>query len=385
LSQDPAVRDLLANARRPFTDAVGMPPGAYTSESFLKLELDRIFSREWICVGRASSLKKPGDYLTFELAGQPIVVLRDTGGTLRAFSNVCLHRMSTIVEGCGHARALVCPYHAWTYNLDGSLRGAPFMAETTGFRREDYHLPAIRSEEWLGWIYVTLDNEAGSVATQLAPVADLVGRYGMEHYQECFRETHVWDTNWKVLAENFMESYHLPVCHAATVGPYSKLEEMDCPPGDAAFNYHWITKEATLAIGNAHPDNKRLEGHWRRTTALLSLYPSHLITLTPGYFWYLSLHPKGTGQVEMVFGGGLAPEFMADPQADDYVATLKRLLDEVNLEDRGCTERVFHGMQAGRARPGHLSYLERPIYDFMQYIAARTGDFERSFARLAAE
>ena len=137
----------------------------------------------------------------------------------------------------------------------------------------------------------------------------------MENYVECFRETHVWDTNWKVLAENFMESYHLPVCHAATVGPYSKLKEMVCPPGLPAFNYHWITKDASLAIGNAHPDNTRLEGHWRKTTGLLSIYPSHLITLTPGYFWYLSLHPHGVGQVHMIFGGGLAPEFMADPRA----------------------------------------------------------------------
>ena len=154
--------------------------------------------------------------------------------------------------------------------------------------------------------------------------------------------------------------------------------------GLRAFNYHWITKEASLAIGNAHPSNTRLEGHWRKTTALLTLYPSHLITLTPGYFWYLSLHPKGTGQVAITFGGGLSPEFMEDPKAQNYVASLKALLDEVNLEDRGCTEKVFRGLSAGSARPGHLSYLERPIYDFTQYIAERTAGFDRSFA-LAAE
>ncbi|HEX4766782.1 MAG TPA: SRPBCC family protein [Lichenihabitans sp.] len=376
--------DLLAAASRPFADARAMPPSVYTSQDFLAREIETIFSREWICVGRATGLAKPGDYLTYDLAGQPVVVLRDNEGALRAFSNVCLHRMSTMLEGSGNRRTIVCPYHAWTYGLDGALRGAPFMTGTPGFCRDDYRLPGIRCEEWQGWIYITLDNDRPSVSSALRPLEEMIGVYGMETYVECFRETHVWNTNWKVLAENFMESYHLPVCHADTVGGHSKLEEMTCPPGLAAFNYHWITKEASLPIGNAHPDNRRLEGHWRKTTALLAIYPSHLITLTPGYFWYLSLHPKGTGQVAMVFGGGLSPDFMADPKADEYVAALKTLLDEVNEEDRGCTEKVFRGLNAASARPGHLSYLERPIYDFMRYVAERAAGFDRSLA-LAAE
>ncbi|SEO02705.1 Phenylpropionate dioxygenase, large terminal subunit [Paracoccus alcaliphilus] len=384
MSSTQPVAELLQAATRPMEDARGMPPSVYTSAEFLERELETIFAKEWVCVGRAEGLANPGDYLTYDLAGQPVVVIRDKSGQLRAFSNVCLHRMSTIVEGTGNKRLLVCPYHAWTYDLEGRLRGAPFMTRTTGFCKENYALPQIRCEKWLGWIYITLDKDRPSVASALGELQRMIAPYQMENYVECFRETHVWDTNWKVLAENFMESYHLPVCHAATVGGHSRLEEMDCPPGLRAFNYHWITKEASLAIGNAHPDNTRLTGDWRKTTALITLYPSHLITLTPGYFWYLSLHPKGTGQVSMVFGGGLSPEFMADPRAEEYVASLKTLLDEVNAEDRGCTEKVFRGLNADAARAGHLSYLERPIYDFMQYIAERTAGFERSFP-LAAE
>ncbi|MDF1750659.1 MAG: SRPBCC family protein [Alphaproteobacteria bacterium] len=380
---EPSV-DLLKTAALPFEDARAMPPSVYTSEAFQQREIETIFSKDWVCVGRVSSLANPGDYLTYELAGQPVFVIRDRDGSLKAFSNVCLHRMSTMLQGCGNTRAVVCPYHAWTYGLDGQLRGAPFMGQTTGFCKEDYKLPAIRCEDWLGWIYITLDNDRSSVSESLEPLRVMIEQYGMEDYVECFRETHVWNTNWKVLAENFMESYHLPVCHAATVGGFSKLEEMECPPGLPAFNYHWITKEASLAIGNAHPSNTKLEGRWRKTTGLLTLYPSHLITLTPGYFWYLSLHPKGPGQVAMVFGGGLSPDFINDPKADDYIATLKTLLDAVNEEDKGCTEKVYQGMNADSAKPGHLSYLERPLYDFMQYIADRTAGFDRATA-LAAE
>jgi hypothetical protein len=144
---------------------------------------------------------------------------------------------------------------------------------------------------------------------------------------------------------------------------------MECPPGSDAFNYHWITKEATLPIGNAHPDNTRLQGHWRRTTALLAIYPTHLVTLTPGYFWYLIVRPHGVGQVHMVFGGGLSPEFIRDPDGARHLATLKSLLDAVNEEDRRGVEAVFRGVQAPLARPGHLSYLERPNYDFARYLA----------------
>jgi len=373
------VARLLETAQRPFENAVAMPPDVYTSAEFLDRELKDVFGHEWVCVGRASALGKPGDYMTYEITGQPVLIVRGRDGTLNAMSNVCRHRMSTLLEGAGHVRSIVCPYHAWTYNLDGSLRGAPYMKRTTGFCKDDYKLQPIRCEEWLGWVYVTMNSDIISVAERLQPLESMISHYGMENYVECFRETHVWDTNWKVLAENFMESYHLPVCHSATVGPHSKLEEMVCPPGLAAFNYHWITKEASLAIGNAHPANTRLEGDWRKTTALLTIYPSHLITLTPGYFWYLSLHPKGTGQVHITYGGGLSPEFITEPKAEEYKTALKALLDDVNIEDRGCTEKVFRGLNAGAAKPGHLSYLERPIYDFAQYLADRVGGFERQF------
>ena len=186
----------------------------------------------------------------------------------------------------------------------------------------------------------------------MAPLTALIGRYHMEDYVETFREEHMWNTNWKILAENFMESYYLPMLHRTTVGPASKVEEMRCSPGLDAFNYHWITKDASLPIGNAHPDNAHLEGDWRRTTALLAIYPTHLISLTPGYFWYLALSPRGVGRVHMVFGGGLAPEFTRDPRGPEYLATLKNLLDEVNAEDRRSVEAVYRGVQSPMARPG---------------------------------
>jgi len=373
------IRDLLASVAAPFERARAMPPSVYTSEEFLRSELADVFAREWLCVGRASALANPGDYLTFELAGEPILVLRDAGGRLRAMSNVCRHRMSTILEGSGNRRAIVCPYHGWSYNLDGSLRAAPAMERNAAFRRDDCRLPPIRCEEWLGWIMVTLDPDAQPVSARLAEARALIDDYQMENYVETFRETHLWDTNWKVLAENFMESYHLPVCHAGTIGGLSRLDEMVCPPGRRAFNYHTILKDDSLKIALAHPDNTRMSGDRRRTTFLLAVYPSLLATLTPGYFWYLSLHPRGPGRVDIVFGGGMSPEFAHSPEAQSHFAQLKMLLDKVNVEDRGCTEKVYRGLCARASEPGPLSHLERPNFDFAQYLAERTGGFERRF------
>ncbi len=373
---DPAtgpVAELKANVAVPFEQAHAMPKSVYTSEAFCDLEQRRIFAREWLCAGRASSIPETGDYITFDIAGEPVMVIRQADGTIKAQSNVCRHRMSTLLQGRGRASSIVCPYHAWTYSLDGRLKGAPAMMHNEAFEKSEICLPQIRCEDWDGWIMVTMNPDAPPLDQALAGLRDLVGHYGMAHYQETFQKEFRWATNWKVLAENFMESYHLPVCHAGTIGGTVDLAEMTCPEGERAFNYHWILKNDSFALTLAHPDNTRLEGDDRRKTWLLSVYPALLITLTPGYFWYLSLRPDGPGHVKVLYGGGLAPEFCADPEADAHFAQIQEVLDAVNMEDKGCTEKVYEGLCAGLSAPGPLSHLERPNFEFAQYIARMVG------------
>ena len=363
--------ELHANVSVPFERAFAMPKSVYTSPEFLALEQSHVFAQDWLCAGRAESLPDPGDYLTMEIAGEPVVVLRDRDGAIRAMSNVCRHRMSTLLQGRGKVRAITCPYHAWTYNLDGSLRGAPAMTLNEGFCKEALGLPAIRCAVWQGWIMVTLNPEAPAPAEALAEVTDLIAPFDMTGYRETFRESFRWATNWKVLAENFMESYHLPMCHAGTIGGASKLEEMVCPTGGAGFNYHWILKNDSVPLALAHPSNTTLEGDDRRKTWLLAIYPSLLITLTPGYFWYLSLTPDGPGHVQVLFGGGMSEDWLADPAAEAHLASVRALLDDVNVEDKGCTEKVYRGLCSGLAQPGPLSHLERPNFEFAQFLARR--------------
>ena len=359
-------------ADRPLSEAFAMPKSVYTSESFLARELEGIFRGDWVSVGRASSLAEPGDYLTYDLAGEPIMVVRDADGGLRAQSNVCRHRMSVLLEGRGNVSRITCPYHGWVYNLDGRLRGAPLMEGNTAFDRSKICLPQIRCEEWLGWIFVTLNPEAESPRSRLASLEAEIRDFGMENYREGFRETFVWDTNWKVLAENFMESYHLPICHSGTIGGVSDIEDTYFSEGQPAYNMHSIMKDPSFKLAVAHPRNTRLTGDNRYKTILMAIYPSLFVTLTPGYFWYLSLHPRGVGKVHVSFGGGMSPEFADDPEGPKHFADLKALLDDVNKEDKGCTERVFRGLRADLSAPGPLSPLEQPLHEFAQYIVERT-------------
>lgn len=302
-----ALDELRANTSVPFSQARAMPRSVYTSPEFMALEIKNIFSKEWLCAGRASKLAKPGDYLTMQIGEYPIIILRDNDMQLRAMSNVCLHRMSTLLQGEGNTRAIVCPYHAWTYALDGSMRGAPGMNQNESFCKHDYKLPQFRCEDWLGWIMVSIDPDAKPVKELLQPLEDLVSRYEMTNYVESFRETHVWDTNWKVLAENFMESYHVPVCHRGTIGPQVSLDEVECPDGFDTFNYHCSLKSEDQYLALAHPTNTRLSGDDRRRTYIITVYPGLFISLSPGYFWYLSLYPVEPGKVHITYGGARPP------------------------------------------------------------------------------
>ena len=118
-------------------------------------------------------------------------------------------------------------------------------------------------------------------------------------------------------------------------------------------------------------DNTELVGDQRRITWLLSIYPSLMITLTPGYFWYLCLTPDGADHVNVLYGGGMSRDWCADPKAEGYLKTVKALLDDVNIEDKDCVEKVYAGIEAGLSAPGPLSHLERPNFEFAQYLASR--------------
>jgi phenylpropionate dioxygenase-like ring-hydroxylating dioxygenase large terminal subunit len=368
------LKELGVLAQRPVAQATAMPKAVYTSEQFLALEQTRIFEKEWLCAGRTDALRKPGDYLTYAIGSQPVFVVRTEAGEVRAFSNVCLHRMMRLLEGRGNCKRIVCPYHAWTYSTDGCLLRARYMEQSTGFDLASYRLPAVRCEVWEGWVYITLNPDAPSICERLGALGDIVGRYNMGDYVEILQEDHEWSTNWKLLTENFMEGYHLPVAHRETVGAYFPAEatEFSSGPPNDAFTFQWFVKTNDAPVGTAHPRNTRLAGAWRNTSVLGTVYPSHMFALAPDHMWYLSLQPKGPGKVSIRYGAAFAPEVLeASEDPERLIADTTAFLAKVQEEDRFVVEGIFQGAGAALSKPGPLSWLERENHEFTQYLARR--------------
>jgi len=358
-------------ARGALGQATALPPGLYHDPAILALERERLFARGWFSPGLAAEIPKAGDYLTFSINAQPLFVMRGADGAIRSFSNVCLHRMMRLLEGRGSCSRLVCPYHAWTYGLDGRLLAAPHMKRTPGFETASRHLPEMRTEVWQGWIYVTLDPDAESVASLLAPLEEVVAPYAMAGYVPVVNQDHVWRTNWKLLTENFMEGYHLPVAHRRTVGAWFPAEDTGFPAESfAGFTYQTFSKTEDATYGIAHRDNARLQGRWRHTSVMPTIFPTHMYVLAPDHLWYLSLRAKSVGEVHVRFGAAIAPEVAAGlNDLESFVADLVGFFDRVNAEDKDIVEGLFEGTAAPLAKPGPLSWLEREIHDFQAYLA----------------
>ena len=363
-------------ANGPLNEATGAQPALYWDEEVAALEDANVFRQDWVCPGLAEEIPEWGDYITYTIAGEPVFVIRDKAGEIKTYSNVCRHRMMQLLEGSGQTSRVICPYHAWTYGLDGKLIGAGHMQHSKGFKKSDICLPEIRTEIWNGWIYITLNPDAKPVAEALAPLNDVVSRYNMENYVSVVREDHTWNTNWKLLTENFMEGYHLPVAHKETVGAWFPVDKTVFPEDvHEAFTYQTFMKTGSATYGQAHEDNTALKGEWRNTSVLPTIFPSHMYVLAPDHLWYLSLRPNGVGQVQVRFGVALAPEVDAMLSHADERATwiedLVKFFEHVNTEDRQVVEGIYAGSRSSFSEPGPLSWLEREIHDFQKYLASR--------------
>jgi phenylpropionate dioxygenase-like ring-hydroxylating dioxygenase large terminal subunit len=367
------LEQLERNARRPFEEALTLPPGAYTSEELVELERARIFRSEWACVGREDQLSSPGDYLSFDVGGEPGFTIRGRDGALRSFANVCLHRMTQLLEGSGRCLRIVCPYHAWTYDTEGRLTGAPFMNKTPGFELRKQGLPPLRTEVFAGFVYVCLDPKAEAVSARLQRFSELFGDFHLEDYQTLDIRDEVWSTNWKCLAENFMESYHVFKVHATSFEPSTPTKTTECPPGEPTFNYHLMGAAPEAALRMAPKSNTSLRGAWRVTTVIVCIYPSHLISFGPRTYWSLSLQPLQSDRVAIRAHFGASPHAIAEAGSPQHLwnENLRDLYDQAISEDRAIVEAIRRGAASSRAGRNRLCHMERTLWEFGSYLSRR--------------
>ncbi len=221
----------IALAARPVDQAIGLPPACYTNRDFYRFELASVFDTEWLCVGHISQIPEPGDYITATLAGdEPVIVVRNRQGQINVMSSICQHRAMCITapaerlrsqwfdsapECSGSTRNFRCPYHWWTYDLDGRLVGAPEMHQRPGFVRSEISLPRLQVQQWQGFVFCSFDPDPDPLQPKLAAFDEMLAPYNLAGMQCTDSEHLALPFNWKVFAENFMDAYHSLRLHAS--------------------------------------------------------------------------------------------------------------------------------------------------------------------------
>ena len=332
----------------------GLPAECYRDPEYAALESERVLRPEWHPVARSLDLPEPGDYVSRDLFGEPIVVLRDASAELRAFSRVCLHRASPIVEGSGNTKRFTCPYHRWSYDLDGRLRAAPLMESVPGFERKALCLPELALEEWQGFAMVNLDRDAEPLAPRLAALDELLAPWHFADFRSCEPLEYDSPWNWKVMVENFMESYHHLGAHPQTLQPRNPAK------GTHALDLkgHFIALE--------NPAAARAEPFW-----VFQVLPTLLFTLvrgeTPLAAWYdMQIDSPAHFHLRIV------PLLGAEAAGDAaLVAGVRQAFDAIHQEDIAMCLGVQRGLGSRLWRPGPQSLQEKTLWMFHRYLADR--------------
>ena len=236
---------LVALTRKPIGAARHAPGYIYGSEEVLALEKERLFMSDWLCVGRVEEVENPGDFLTHTVLGEPLVVARDEKGLLHAFYNQCRHRGVEVAAGCGNVDRFRCPYHAWTYDLQGQLIAAPFMGETPGFDLSRFRLKPLRVGVWAGWIFVSFNHDVRPLSEHVAFWEQEFGFLRQEDCRLAHKFTIELNCNWKLVFENLLDTYHVGTLHAKTIGKLQKPGRKVFLKPEGRLSVHYQAKTMT--------------------------------------------------------------------------------------------------------------------------------------------
>jgi choline monooxygenase len=351
-------------------DARTMPSSFYTSDDFNKLEQDHIFRREWVCLGHIGEIPNSGDFFTTELVGEQLLVTRGNDNQIRVLSNVCRHR-GNLVEAHqkGNRRSFVCPYHAWTYDIDGRLKTAPLMKKVKSFDMKGCRLPNLSTEVWNNFVFVNLDGTAQPLAPQLENLQSILHNYHHEDRNLLFCEDTEWATNWKNLTENFMEGYHLFATHPKTLQPMTPTQLCKKVPGDGRWTaYRSYYDPDYPPRGPFHPDMTEDE---KKNTVLFNVFPSFVIAIAANYTLYLCLRPNGPDKVSIRWG---VCGLKTDPNDPEVVAYVQ-LCKDFNGEDKEKLETLQIAQNTRFYQSGPLAPddLEGTIWDFLGYMGRMLG------------
>ncbi|MGH1477865.1 MAG: aromatic ring-hydroxylating oxygenase subunit alpha [Geminicoccales bacterium] len=309
---------------------------AYTDPRWLAYERQAIFSTSWQWVCHVEKLREPGAYVTTEVAGQPICIVRDKSGALRAFYNVCKHRAHELLRGEGRTNIILCPYHAWSYNLEGQLVRAPETEHLQDFNRENICLDSIRVEVFCGFVYVNLDSDALPLAKQSDGLATEIMRWApdVENLTFAHRLTYNIRSNWKNVVDNFLECYHCPVAHK----DFCTLVDMDT----YKVTTHGVYSSHMAEAGKTANAAYSIEGATVKDHAVWFLWPNTCLMRYPGRGNMIVMHiiPVGVDHTYETYDF-----FFEDAEPNDAEREAIRYIDDIlQVEDITLVESVQRGM-----------------------------------------
>jgi len=363
---------------RPLEQATMLPPAAFTDPAVLDWEVENIFCDGWICLGHISQVDEPGKFLMRELGRESVVVIGGEDGRPRAFHNVCRHRGARIVtdEAGQVRRRLRCPYHAWSYDLDGSLRAAPHMDGVENFDPSCTGLAPVRLSTLGGLLMVDLGGDAPDPAEHVGDLLTHLERYRTETLRSGGKIDYVVEANWKGIAENYNECLHCPGVHPElnALSNYMSGEEII---GEGAWcgGSMTLTGEGAATMGSdgghatSRPPIEGLAGEELKSILYFSLFPNALVSFHPDYLMLHTLFPKAPDRTDVACEFFFEPRAIEAPDFDPSDAI--EFWDMTNRQDWGVCELAQLGAGSRGYTSGRYSLEETDTHAFDRMVAER--------------
>jgi Rieske 2Fe-2S family protein len=350
-----------------------LPRGAYTDPAVLEWERQHFFADSWVNVGRAGKVAEPGERHAVRIGNEGVMLVRAESGELHAFSNVCRHRGHELLP-CGESdkrTTIACPYHAWVYDLDGSLRVTPRFEPPEGFDISQYSLFSLPVAEWGGWVFVNPSGTAGSFDDHIGGFKTLVAQWQPERLVVGATHEYRLDANWKLAIENYHECYHCPVIHPelCRVSPPTSGENFEEVGLAIGGHMDLVDGAQTMSLDGSSPlpPLPGLDAKRQREVLYAGLFPNLLVSLHPDFVMTHRIEPLEPGAAWVECQWLFDPEEVAKPGFDPSFAV--DFWDLTNRQDWGACESVQRGIASRGYNPGPFSLEEEGVRDWVTFIA----------------
>ena len=370
----PLAAEDLATCLRPFGQSKMLPRAAYVDPVVLEWERAHFFDGGWVCAGRLDELSEPTAQKAIRIGATGVLLTRDRAGELHAFANICRHRGHELLPcGARTVRGVVqCPYHAWSYELDGSLRLAPHFGDVPSFDPGSMGLLPVRHAEWGGWVFVNVDGAAGPFEDHLGGFGTLAAAWECERLRPAVTHEYELAANWKIAIENYHECYHCPLIHPELC----RVSLSDSGQNEQTEPGVWVGGDMELVEGaeTMSLDGRSggvvlrgLDAEQRRRVHYINLFPNLLVSLHPDYVMTHRIEPLTpmTSRVECQWL--FPPEAFERPGFDPGYAV--DFWDLTNRQDWAAVESVQRGIASPRFVPGLLNTSEDAVYQFVAMVA----------------